>query len=118
MTTVHAERGDQMRLIDADAWDVDLMTYGIGQAIIGRKIKYTVGEVRSALAKRPTVDAEPVRHGRWMKNGDRYCECSVCHHEGNMSGQDSYCWNCGAKMDAPTQKSVDNALEALDEVEE
>ena len=24
----------------------------------------------------------------------------------------------GAKMDAPTQKSVDNALEALDEVEE
>ena len=63
-------------------------------------------------------DLEEVRHGRWMKNGDRYCECSVCHHEGNMSGQDSYCWNCGANMDAPTQKSVGNALEALDEVEE
>ena len=74
--------------------------------------------LKEALGKVPIVDAEPVRHGRWMKNGDRYCECSVCHHEGNMSGQDSYCWNCGANMDAPTQKSVDNALEALDEVEE
>lgn len=44
-------------------------------------------------------DLEPVKHGQWIKNGDRYCECSVCHHEGNISGQDNYCWFCGAKMD-------------------
>lgn len=45
------------------------------------------------------IEVEPVRHGHWIKNGDRYCECSVCHHEGNISGQDNYCWFCGAKMD-------------------
>lgn len=47
----------------------------------------------------PTIEAEPIKHGHWLKNGDRYCECSVCHHEGNISGQDNYCWYCGARMD-------------------
>ena len=47
----------------------------------------------------PIIDFEPVKHGRWLKNGDRYCECSVCHHKGNTSGADNYCWYCGAKMD-------------------
>ena len=45
------------------------------------------------------LEAEPIRDGHWLKNGYRYCECSVCHHEGNISGVDNYCWNCGAKMD-------------------
>ena len=49
--------------------------------------------------KMEKLEAEPVKHGRWLKNGDRYCECSVCHHEGNISGQDNYCWYCGARMD-------------------
>ena len=44
-------------------------------------------------------DSEPVKHGRWLKNGCRYCECSVCHQEGNITGADNYCLNCGAKMD-------------------
>jgi len=52
------------------------------------------------------MDAKEERYGRWMKNGDRYCECSVCHHEGNMSGQDSYCWNCGAKMDEVEDEQI------------
>ena len=40
-----------------------------------------------------------VKHGHWLKNGNRYCECSECHAEGNMSGNDYYCRNCGAKME-------------------
>ena len=107
------EKGETMRLIDADRMIKDIkenyVIYGYADFL---------NDFFRMVEEQPTVDAEPVRHGRWMKNGDRYCECSVCHHEGNMSGQDSYCWNCGANMDAPTQKSVDNALEALDEVEE
>lgn len=47
----------------------------------------------------PTVDAEPARHGYWRMNGNRRCECSVCHAEGNLSSHDYYCKNCGAKMD-------------------
>lgn len=54
----------------------------------------------------PTVDAEPVRHGRWEQidvqpyfrkhyyNSD-VC-CSVCHVRGNLKY--NYCPNCGAKM--------------------
>lgn len=97
------------RLIDADAWDSELMSYGFGQAIIGRKIKYTVGEVRSALAKRPTVD--PVRHGhivyreRYRKyyrkytgfdeNGEEHT-ITVCEDYG--IGKEPYCSECGSKL--------------------
>lgn len=76
--------------------------------------KPAIAEVINVLL----MDAQEVRHGLWLKNGDRYCECSECHHEGNISGADNYCWFCGANMNVPTQKSIGNALEALDEVEE
>lgn len=58
----------------------------------------------------PAVDAEPVRHGRWMLNkhyGDN--ECSVCG-EDNFRAWDfgghtmNYCPNCGAKMDAEVKE--------------
>jgi len=51
----------------------------------------------------PTVDAAPVKHGRWinMKNGN--ANCSVCgqyvvgvYDDDNA---DKYCRHCGAKMD-------------------
>ncbi len=52
----------------------------------------------------PTVDAEPVRHGRWLdicKTDARLRECSVCHnwqvhYEKYIP---KYCPECGAKMD-------------------
>ena len=47
----------------------------------------------------PTVDAEPVVHGRWGEDG----ECSKCGfqpwYEHDIHTL-SYCPNCGAKMDA------------------
>ena len=64
--------------------------------------------VRSAL------EAEPVRHGRWIKtdNGIRINintgepfraylhDCSACGwHTGNQGSRFNYCPNCGAKMD-------------------
>ena len=50
------------------------------------------------IADAPTIEAEPKKPVRWIKNGDRYCECPVCHHEGNISGHDNYCWYCGEHM--------------------
>lgn len=43
------------------------------------------------------ADAEPVRHGHWVKKGGWYW-CSEC---GDHWGDDgaNYCPNCGAKMD-------------------
>lgn len=49
----------------------------------------------------PTVDAEPVRHGRWLRLDEApewdQRRCSEC---GDISCcQRNYCPNCGAKMD-------------------
>ena len=53
----------------------------------------------------PTVDAEPVRHGHWIKANDpmsspfdtmKRCLCSECREWAAVT---SYCPNCGAKMD-------------------
>ena len=54
------------------------------------------------IANMPTVDAEPVRHGRWIfDNGVDHCyKCSEC--KGAKPPHyiaDNYCPNCGAKMD-------------------
>ena len=50
----------------------------------------------------PAIDAEPVRHGRWI-DPDKYdiwdCyQCSECHSL--YIRENNYCANCGAKMDA------------------
>lgn len=54
----------------------------------------------------PTLDVEPVRHGRWVY--DRWCEfkCSECGHFSDSKpykGREPYCSECGAKMDLPSQ---------------
>lgn len=51
-----------------------------------------------------TLDAEPVRHGKWAHlGGDEWC-CTVCgeviHTEGSWEKPTlKYCHECGAKMD-------------------
>lgn len=48
----------------------------------------------------PTIDAKPVKHGKCTKlDGDiiYLYECSVCKDTSDW--HDSYCPNCGAKMD-------------------
>lgn len=61
----------------------------------------------------PTVDAEPVRHGRWDNIPNTYMtvaskfgsysgyatSCSVCHEVNPNAYKTNYCPNCGAKMD-------------------
>ena len=49
-----------------------------------------------------TIEAEPVRHGRWETNSDRPDSliCSICKCGFDMWKHDphKYCPNCGAKM--------------------
>ena len=45
----------------------------------------------------PTVDAEPVRHGKWTITPS-HIECSECG-ESFMLFPSNYCPNCGARMD-------------------
>ena len=64
--------------------------------------------VRWLISHIPTIDAEPVRHGRWIDRGDYITTaygsldlkvCSNCNAEVTLDGYDYYCSNCGAKMD-------------------
>ena len=66
--------------------------------------------LKEALEMVPTVDAVPVRHGRWQWVSSTYdripCEkrywCSKCHHETithDSEPWERFCPNCGARMD-------------------
>ena len=50
------------------------------------------------------IDAEPVRHGKWIvckgSNGKDYRKCSECLHTQEITGLLNYCPVCGARMDA------------------
>ena len=46
------------------------------------------------ISKMPTVDAEPIRHGRWECGGF----CSECGLD-NEERKTAYCPHCGARMD-------------------
>lgn len=49
----------------------------------------------------PAADVAPVRHGRWIKDGeDGPVYCSECGEEHEWEDyRASYCDTCGAKMD-------------------
>lgn len=101
--SAQGQRGKTMRLIDADEirwvdqYDAD-----------GNRSKY---KVAYSDEMPPTVDAEPVRHGKWIWLSCTYdrvprekeYECSECHHKTIVHGYDipweKYCPNCGARMD-------------------
>jgi hypothetical protein len=61
----------------------------------------------------PTIEAEPVRHGRWAKADDKqYCtNCRAVTKVRNAS----FCWHCGAQMDlrTPTEAALDMADSAM-----
>lgn len=91
-----------MRLIDADALKKDLTRFYDNEVT-----------ARELIDEQPTIEAEPVRHGRWIKMTGMmppeyhgHYECSECHW--HMKGLRSswtreeeltYCPNCGAIMD-------------------
>lgn len=58
----------------------------------------------------PTADVEEVRHGAWLKTGDRKLDiiyaCHKCSECGHVFGGDTtkYCGHCGAKMDGKQEE--------------
>ena len=56
------------------------------------------------IAKAPTIEAEPVKHGRWEWDTEDIYRCTVCYekvHVKEVMGRPDwdYCPNCGARMD-------------------
>lgn len=65
-------------------------------------------EILGVIDNIPTVEAEPVRHGKWLKRKTNTNEpqetficCSHCGYpvSYHWCGDYNYCPNCGAKMD-------------------
>ncbi len=56
----------------------------------------------------PTVEAEPVRHGKWIFGntlGHSWMKCSeCCVSQDGQTSCFSYCPNCGAKMDGKREE--------------
>lgn len=47
----------------------------------------------------PTIDAEPVRHGKWIVTTEGVVKCSECKRKFILL-KENYCPNCGCRMDA------------------
>lgn len=79
-----------MRLVDADALPVKFDGH-------------TVGVWKSDLDAAPTIEAEPVKHGRWIDRpgtkGQVYCsECRTLETSTDSNYKSRRCPNCGVKM--------------------
>lgn len=96
-------RGDFMRPIDADAIQWELVDVGYIPVI-----------TKEEIDEMPTVDAVPVRHGKWIEmgrneDGTHNICCGVCGkfkiksrgHANSAYTKSKYrfCGGCGAKMD-------------------
>lgn len=52
------------------------------------------------IEEAPTIEAEPVRHGRWERTSDGAARCTACKRKMNPSQYGyAFCGLCGAKMD-------------------
>lgn len=95
-----------MRLIDADALKRECEK--LPRVLDDEFIHFVkVKDITKTINNAPTIEAEPVRHGRWIENTDgiySWIECSEC---GGCPPRDidgkivlsEYCHHCGAKMD-------------------
>lgn len=60
------------RYIDADAFDKEILSGWVSQALgVSHRRKYTIGEIRGMIQKRPTADVVPV------------VRCKDCKHRKN-----------------------------------
>ena len=71
-------------------------------------------EIRRRIETAPTIDADPVRHGRWIVHtkwhgmfGLVHSECSECKFDrnGDLSSW-KFCPFCGARMDGNPESEV------------
>ena len=107
-----------MRLIDADEFKKLLLKErdAIPKLIFGRydfgvsRRNHDGGLIRAGIRKAlrcmeqtPTIEAGPVRHGRWEFHKDGSGTCNQCHftqkHIYDDDGWQNYCGVCGAEMD-------------------
>lgn len=96
-----------MRLIDADAlkdWSEIVPLTGDGGI--------DINDFDEKLKSMPTVDAVPVRHGKWIDITESHIgTCSLCGDRWGSVDMMNYCPNCGARMEE--ERGSDHAEEEI-----
>lgn len=70
-----------------------------------KKMVFEYDEAKGCECYAPTIDAEPVRHGRWVYGEDVDIQCSECGGDAMSDWMkytqvySNYCPHCGVKMD-------------------
>ena len=86
-----------MRLIDADVYCEELIKER-DYPNRSEDFKIAIEVAIADLGDMPTIEAEPVKHGKWITG--RLCyECSMCRDGYLGMPKTDYCPSCGAKMD-------------------
>lgn len=110
-----------MRQIDADALKTDVRRYVLEGTDEFGTISVEVAE-RSFLRlidRQPTIEAEPVRQGRWIiqryyggmrKGMVARVVCSECF---GPAEETNYCPDCGAKMDGVAAGETEPSTESM-----
>ena len=87
----------KMRLVDANTLKAEFTG--------NFRESYEPSLIKALIDVAPTIDAEPVKHGRWIAvpssdraTGKAY-KCSECDKMRYGSFMPNYCQICGAKMD-------------------
>ena len=91
------------RLIDADALKERKFPNGESEYITGWN-----DAISAIMTFQPTIDAEPVKHGKWIYGNDFHWYTASCNRCGYQRRTDikadrwnqwNYCPNCGCRMD-------------------
>lgn len=95
-----------MRLIDADMCQAlfDAEFKGTKRLILDGEnhldnLAEGFMEAHNVIRSMPTIDADPVVHGRWVDahHFTSSCKCTICGAV--YVNETAYCPHCGAKMD-------------------
>lgn len=69
---------------------------------INKGLRIAIRDIKDIKA----ANVQPVRHGRWIPQGDDMWLCSNCKeniifsmHESDRTNKQRYCCKCGARMD-------------------
>ena len=97
------------RYIDADALIEKYIV--VIRKDADEKLKTEIAVLLKDIEEQPTIDAEPVRHGKWADDAMGVLRCSECnaqapwrfvgrgYNEVDYRWKSDYCPNCGARMD-------------------
>lgn len=87
----------EVRLIDANALDISKCN---PEVFVNKDSAYGWYQAMAVIDAAPTVESEPVLHGKWLPNCAEHPGFFVCSECNTFWYRDTkYCPNCGVKMD-------------------